>query len=337
MTFDISNKYNTLLISEEDSKLIFSGNISKPIELVESALKKRNNNEVILPNKISQIFDQRTQNRINCLPATLVSDGVCGMKWVSVFPENPLHGIRNVTGLVILSELEHGLTLSVMDGTYMTSIRTAAIGAVAAKHLAKKTPETIGFIGAGQEARNHLDMIKFVKPTLKKCFVSSRRSSTVEEFIRYETKIHPDIEFVNCADNYKKASENADIIVTATSSQLKLLKAEYIKDGALYIHVGGIEDEYAVAEKANKIICDEWESVKHRSQTISCMYKEGKLSDDDIYANIGEIVSQGKNGRESEDEFIYFCSVGLSFIDVTFAKYIYDEARRRKIGTEYRF
>ncbi len=332
-----SEMYRTLLITEEEAKATFGGKEQIAIELVESALRKRAAGDVILPDKTSQIFDQRTQNRINCLPATLISDKMCGVKWISVFPENPLEGIRNVTGLVILSELTHGLTLSVMDGTYLTSIRTAAVGAVAAKYLSVPDAETIGFIGAGKEARKHLDMLKFVRPTLRKCFVSSRRGSTVESFIAEESEKHPDMQFVNCVDDYKAATESADIIITATSSQLKLLKPEYVKKGALYIHVGGLEDEYEVPKKARKIVCDEWESIKHRAQTISLMYKEGLLSDDDIYANLGEIVTGAKAGRENRDEFIYFCSVGLSFIDVMFAKYIYEEAKRMELGTPFAF
>ena len=329
--------YDTLLINEREARATFCGKEQVAIELVEAALRKRAAGDVLLPDKISQIFDPKIQNRINCLPATLVSDNLCGMKWVSVFPENPRHGIRNLTGLVILSELQHGLTLSVMDGTYLTGIRTAAVGAVAAKHLARADAATIGFIGAGREARMHLDMLRLVRPSLKKCYVSSRSTETVLSFIEEGSAKHPDMEFINCADHYRAAAKPADIIVTATSSQLQLLKAEYVQEGAFYVHVGGLEDEYEVPKKAQKIVCDEWESVKHRSQTISLMYKAGTLSDEDIYSDLGEIVTGAKPGRENDTEFIYFCSVGLSFIDVTFARYIYEEAKRLGLGTPYAF
>ena len=115
----------------------------------------------------------------------------------------------------------------------------------------------------------------------------------------------------------------------------QLLKAEYINKGSLYIHVGGLEDEYTVPLKAKKIVCDEWEAIKHRSQTISRMYKEGLLFNHNIYANLDELISKNKNGRENNDEFIYFCSVGLPYIDVTVAKYVYDESIKRNIGTKY--
>ena len=326
-----------LLISAGDVQKCFDGCESKALDLIETALLKRLRGEVDLPAKISQIFDEKSQDRINCMPASILSDKVSGVKWVSVFPNNPSFGIRNVTGLIILSELEHGLTLSVMDGTYVTGLRTAAMGATAAKYLAREDAEIIGFIGAGQEAKRHLDMIKTVRPGLKRCYVSSRPDGSCGRFVDEESAKHPDMEIVNCEDDYGRAVADADIIVTATSTQSDLLKAKWIKSGALYIHVGGWEDEFAVAQKADKIVCDEWDSIKHSTQTISRMYKAGLRCDGDIYADIAHIINGNKPGRENDGEFIYFNSVGLSFIDVQFAKYTYDKCKELGVGTRFDF
>lgn len=327
----------TLLISAEDQKRIFSENLSDAVGVVETALKKKMAGEVFLPDKISTVFDEATQNRINCMPGALLNDKLYGVKWVAVFPENPKEGYRNVTGTMILSELEHGHTLSVMDAGYLTEIRTAAVGATAAKYLSRMNSETIGFIGAGQQARRHLDLVKCVRPALRKCYVSSRTDATVKAFIEEERALHPDMEFVNCGSDYEAATSDSDIIVTAISGQEDVLKARWIKKGAFYIHVAGWEDEYAVPKRATKIVCDDWECIKHRTQTISRMYKEGLLRDDEIFGNLDEIVAGIKPGRENDDEFIYFCSVGLAFIDVSFAKYSYEKARKLGLGLKFSF
>lgn len=333
----MKNAPKTLLISAEDQKKIFSGNLPDAVSVVEAALKKKVDGEVLLPDKISVVFDEATQNRINCMPGALLNDKLYGVKWVAVFPENPKEGYRNVTGTMILSELEHGHTLSVMDAGYLTEIRTAAVGATAAKYLAREDAKSIGFIGAGQQARRHLDLVKCVRPNLKKCYVSSRTNATVEAFIAEEQDLHPDMEFINCGNEYEAAVKDADIIVTAISGQEDVLKARWIKPGTFYIHVAGWEDEYAVPKRAAKIICDDWECIKHRTQTISRMYKEGLLKDEEIFGNLDEIVAGIKPARENDDEFIYFCSVGLAFIDVSFAKYIYENCKRQGIGTDFSF
>ena len=327
----------TLLLSSTDEEKIIAKSFEDVIKIVEYAFDRKINDDIYLPDKISHVFDEPTQNRINCMPGALLSDGLYGVKWVAVFPNNPKDGYRNVTGTTILSELTHGHTLSVMDSGYLTDIRTAAVGATAAKYLAREDAETIGFIGAGQQARRHLDTVLIVRPNIKKCYVSSRTTETVNKFIEEESKLHPQVEFINCGNYFEKAVVDADIIVTATSTQADLLKAKWIKDGAFYIHVAGWEDEYAVAKKASKIVCDEWENVKHRTQTISRMYKEGLLLDSNVYGDLIDIIAGKKPGRENNKEFIYFCSVGLAYIDVAFAKYIYERALEQGIGTKYAF
>ena len=169
-------------------------------------------------------------------------------------------------------------------------------------------------------------MIHYINPNINRCFVSSRTQKSVHTFIDELKIVYPNVEFVDCGNNYEIAVKDADIIITAISSQEQILKASWIKEGALYIHVAGVEDEYAVAEKASKIICDNWECVKHRSQTIVHMYRDGKLTDDDIYADIAEIITGVKKGRESEKEFIYFNSVGLAVEDILLSNIVYEKA-----------
>lgn len=324
-------KIDILLLSEKDVEKVIRGSIHPILNMVEEAFKHRHNNDVMLPDKISQIFSE-DQKRINCMPATIFSEQVCGVKWVSVFPPNPCEGYQNVTGVSLISELQHGFPLCIMDSSLLTNIRTAAVGAVAARFLAPKTPKTIGFIGAGDEARMHFVLLKKTKPSIDVCYVSSRTQRTELAFIEELSPYFPDVKFIACKGNSSMATTNSDIVVTAISAQLPLLKAKDLKKGCLYIHVGGWEDEYKVPKACDKIICDEWESVKHRAQTLSRMYKEGLLNDSDIYSDLAPIILGEKVGRESDSETIYFNSVGLSFIDVQMAYDIYKKAKEIGIG-----
>lgn len=322
-------------ISQEVVAEIFKGNADALFEVVEDAFMKYLHGDVLFPDKISQIFDQKTQNRINCMPATLLGDDmVCGMKWVSVFPTNASKGIQNVTGLMVLSEIENGFPIAVIDGTLATKMRTSAVGCVAAKYLAPSKVEKIGIIGSGEEARMHFALLKHMFPTIKECRVSSRKAESEEAFIARFNDIVKDVNFVACGNDSHKCAADADIIVTAISGQAPVLKAKNVTKGSLYIHVGGWEDEFEVALKAKKIVCDDWEASKHRTQTICRMYKEGILKDHDIYANLSDLISGRKKGRENDEEFIYFNSVGLSYIDLNFANYIYKEAIKRGFAEE---
>ena len=321
--------------SQED--LLGAGclDIRMAMDAAERALRAFHEGDVLFPEKIVQIFNDETQERINCLPATFRSRKICGVKWVSVFPPNPVkHGIQNLSAVIILSEIEHGFPIAFMEGTLCSNIRVGTIGALGAKHLARPDSETIGFIGAGEQAKMHLIAMKTALPSLRECRVAAKLTSEEDQFESEMSAILPDLEFVKAGTDLGAAITGADVIVTATSAQAPLLKAEWMKPGAFYSHVGGWEDEFAVAKNCDKIVCDDWETVKHRTQTLSRMYQAGELTDDDIHGNLVELVMGTKPGRESPDERNYFNAVGLAYLDVAIAIAMYERATEAGLGQD---
>lgn len=321
--------------SQED--LLGSGclDMRMAMEAARQAIVAFEAGDVLFPEKIVQIFNDETQERINCLPATFRSKKVCGVKWVSVFPPNPVkHGIQNLTAVIILSEIEHGLPLAFMEGTLCSNIRVGAMGGLAASYLARQDSETIGFIGAGEQAKMHLIAMKTAVPSLKRCLVAAKEVAEEEQFVREMSPILGDMEVAGTGTDLQAATADADIIVTATSAQAPLLKAAWMKPGAFYSHVGGWEDEYAVAKQCDKIVCDDWETVKHRTQTLSRMYRDGELSDADIHGNLGDLVAGRKSGRSSAEERAYFNAVGLAYVDVAIAHAMYRRASEAGMGQD---
>ena len=321
------HKISFTYLSQED--LLNSGcfDIRMAMEVAERTMLAFENHRILFPEKILQIFDQSTQDRINCLPATLLDDKICGVKWVSVFPRNPsLHNVQNLSAIFILSEIEKGFPIAVIEGTLASNMRVAAMGGIAAKHLSRKDSEIIGFIGAGEQAKMHLISMKVVRPGLKQCRVAAKTIDEEQQFIKELSPLFPDMSFVAANTHGRAAMDGADILVTATSAQAPLLKASWMKPGAFYSHIGGWEDEYEVAQQCDKIICDDWATVTHRTQTLSRMYTEGMLSGADIHADLHELVSGRKPGRESDDERIYFNAVGLAYIDVAIGLSMYQRA-----------
>lgn len=303
------------------------------IEVAEKTMLEFEAHRILFPEKIVQIFDPVTQDRINCLPATLLDEKICGAKWVSVFPRNPkMHDVQNLSAIFVLSEIEKGFPVAVMEGTLASNLRVASIGAIAAKHLARKDSQSIGFIGAGEQAKMHLLAMKVVRPSLKECSVSAKTVEEEQQFINELSPLLPDMSFISAKTVARDAMDGADILVTATSAQAPLLKAEWMKPGAFYSHIGGWEDEYKVAQQCDKIVCDDWDTVTHRTQTLSKMYAEGLLSHNNIHADLHELVSGHKPGRESDDERTYFNAVGLAYVDVAIALAMFKRAESSHIG-----
>ncbi len=322
-------------LSQEDLLQAGCLDLKLAIKAAENSLTAYKNNDVLFPEKIVQIFNEDTQERINCLPATFIKEKICGVKWVSVFPPNPvLHGLQNLSAVIILSEIERGFPIAFMEGTLCSNIRVGAMGALAAKHLARPDSKSIGFIGSGEQAKMHLIAMKTVLPSLEECRIGAKTPDEEAQFIKEMSLVLPDLKFVAADTNLQKATDGADVIVTATSAQAPLLKAEWMKKGCFYSHIGGWEDEYAVAAQCDKIVCDDWDTVKHRTQTLSRMYKDGELSDDDIHGNLVDLVTGEKPGRESDDERTYFNAVGLAYVDVGIAHAMFQRAMESQAGMD---
>ena len=329
------HKINFTYLSQEDLLKAGCFDINMAMEVAEKTMLAFEDHRILFPEKIVQIFDPSSQDRINCLPATLLDDKICGVKWVSVFPGNPsMFDAQNLSAIFVLSEIEKGFPIAVMEGTLASNMRVAAMGGVAAKYLSREDSEVIGFIGAGEQAKMHLISMKAVRPGLKECRVAAKTIDEEQQFIRELSPLFPDMAFVGANTHGRAAIQDADILVTATSVQAPLLKADWMKPGAFYSHIGGWEDEYEVAQQCDKIVCDDWETVTHRTQTLSRMYAEGLLSGADIHADLHELVSGQKAGRQSDDERIYFNAVGLAYIDVAIGQAMYQRAINAGSGQE---
>ena len=124
-----NNRIECCYFSQED--LLEAGclDMRMAMEAAESALLNFQEGNILFPEKIVQIFDDSTQERINCLPATLLPEKICGVKWVSVFPNNPVaYGMQNLSAVVVLSEIEKGFPIAFMDGTLCSNMRVGAMG-----------------------------------------------------------------------------------------------------------------------------------------------------------------------------------------------------------------
>ena len=331
----MTNKHRIecLFLSQEDLLQAGCLDIRLAMSAAENAMLAFEKNDILFPEKVVQIFNEDTQERINCLPATLLPEKICGAKWVSVFPFNPeKYGQQNLSAVFILSEIEKGYPIAFMDGTLCSNMRVGAMGGIAAKHFARPDSRSIAFIGAGEQAKMHLIAMKTVFPGLEECRVSAKYDHEEQQFIDEMATLFRDMRFSAAHTNAQRAIEGTDILVTATSAQAPLLKAAWIKPGTFYSHIGGWEDEYDVAKQCDKIVCDDWETVKHRTQTLSRMYKDGQLSDEDIYADLVEVVSGAKEGRETPEERAYFNAVGLAYVDVAIAYAMYQRAREAGKG-----
>ncbi|MBO4734291.1 MAG: ornithine cyclodeaminase family protein, partial [Clostridia bacterium] len=136
----------------------------------------------------------------------------------------------------------------------------------------------------------------------------------------------------------ENAARRSDIIDCVTLASKPFIKGEWLKKGSLVMNMADFEVDYDCVKRADKIVCDFWESIKHRMiSTVALMWKDGLLKDSDIHAELGAILSGNRKGRESDQEIIYFNAVGAGILDIAITARCYRKAIEKGVGTQLDF
>lgn len=328
-----------LFLNQQDLLHCGADDIGLAVDTMEKVYALHFKKDYVLPNKSvlrwGDIDSESTIGRINSMPAYIGGEfNAVGIKWIASSPKNPkLYGLPRANALIILNHPDTLVPNAVMDGTLISAMRTGANSGVAAKYLANENTEVLGLIGAGVQNRTQLLAILHVMKNIKQIKIADLDLERAQNFAEeMKEKTGYTIDVVNSAE---EAVRGSDIFVTATVTKNPIVKKDWIKQGALYLHVGSHECEFDVIETADKVVVDDWEELKHRGvETISIMFNQGLYDGSKIHANIGEVVAGAKSGRENANEFIYFNSVGMGIQDVALASVIYQKAVEKNIGTK---
>ncbi len=261
------------------------------------------------------------------------NQGALGMKAVSVFPGNAGRGIDTHQGAVILLEADTGRLSAVMDGGAITGIRTAAVSGVATDVLARKDAAELAILGAGVQARTHLDAIAAVRP-LRRVRVWSRSPAHAEKLVAaMKGRFLASIEAVASAE---AAVRGADIVATVTASPDPIVQRPWLKNG---VHINAVGSSTPTAREidsatvaAASLFVDRRESALNEAGDVLIPMREGAFGADHIQAELGEVLIGKHPGRKSADEVTLFKSLGLSVEDVASAAFIAKRARDLRIG-----
>jgi ornithine cyclodeaminase/alanine dehydrogenase len=310
------DKVDFIYLSQEDI-LDLDIPMKKIIALVEQGLYEHGHKRVENPPKPG--IHSKPDAFIHAMPAYYKALGIGGLKWVSGYPSNRALGFPQISGLMIVNDMETGLPLAVMDCRWITAVRTAAVSAITAKFCAVEGLDSLGVVGCGVQGRMNLVAFKEVIADLTNVSVFDINPDAMKRFkqdFEKQLGVH-----VAIADSVKSAVNGKDMILTATQ-RLKepLVRNEWFKPGCLGF---GLEASRAwhgdAILEADKFITDSWD------QTVY-FYEHGAFPDGlpTLYAELGEIVAREKAGRESPKERILAINIGLALEDVIVANHIYE-------------
>ena len=298
--------------------------MSEVLKAVENAFELKARGKAIMPPKLYLDLPQH-QGNFRAMPAYI--NGIAGIKWVSVYPNNSNYNLPTVMATIVLNDPNTGCPLAFMDGTYITSVRTGAAGGVAVKYLARKDSTIIGMVGAGIQAKAQLMAIAEVVSKIEEVKVFDVYKEVSQKYIKeMNAKLGLNLRVVETIEEVTEA----DIVVTTTPSTKPVIMNNHIKPGT---HINAIgadakgkqELEASILLKA-KVVVDDVEQASHSGE-INVPLAEGLIKIEQIYGTLGEVVANMKKGRENNEEITIFDSTGLAIQDLICAKLVYEKAK----------
>ncbi len=269
------------------------------------------------------------------MPAYVGSPAALGVKVISVFPGNHERGKDRHQGAVLALDPETGEVLALLEAGAITAVRTAAVSAVATRLLANPDAGDLAILGAGVQARAHLEAISCVRD-LRRIRIWNRSIEHAEQLA--ETAPTPAGVRIEVMATAVGAVEGASIICTVTGSPTPVLRGEWIAAGAHINAVGAHTPETreldTTAVSRSRIFVDLRESALREAGELLTPIKERQLRTADIQAELGEVIIGTHPGRRSRDEITLFKSLGLGIEDVVAAWHVVSDARRLGIGTD---
>ncbi len=313
-----------LWLAESDVRALLS--ISELIGAMEAALAAFSSGRVDQP--VRTAIEVRDRTFFASMPAYDAAHKVLGAKLVTVFPDNAPRGLHTHLAAISLFDADTGELAAVMDGRYITELRTAAASAVSVKHLARPDGKTLAILGSGVQARSHLAALPFVHD-FHEIRAWSPTASHLQEFAQSP---------VRAMASPEQAVRDADVVLIATSSVTPAIVSEWVSDGAHVIAIGACRpsqreiDPTLMARAA--LFTDSRAAITKESGDFIQSLREGRFDETHLRAELGEVINDPKKGRRSPKEVTLFKSLGLAIEDVTAAALAYRRARETGRGVE---
>jgi len=327
----------TLFLKDREIRDIVD--VTDVIDAVEKAFVEKYLGRVQMPPKVYIYYDSIGDLRV--MPCYLSHLKISSVKLVNVHPQNRKYGLPTVMAVIALINPETGFPKAIMGGTWITAMRTCAAGAIAAKYLARSDSKIVAIIGAGIQGRTQVMGLSAVIPSLEEIKVYDVNKEIARDFIRFVKEKYGSKYRLVISGSPREAVENADIVITATPSRSPIIMREWTREGMHFTCIGadapGKEElDPRILKHASKIVVDDVEQAIHSGE-INVPLSRGILRREDIYGELGEIVTGVKPGRESPTEITVFASTGLAVQDAVTAELVYRKALEKGIGLKIEF
>ncbi len=305
---------------------------------VEMGLRAQGQGKAVIEPRVHLIPDPAFNGHFNVLRGYIESINLAGVKVVGDYVNNYQQNLPSEMALLNLFDPRTGKPVAILDAAGITDMRTGAVTALGAKYLAKKDSKVLGHIGARGTAYWNVRLLDHLFD-FDEIRIHSRRPESRQAFA--ERLEHSLGKPVIITDDWESCVRGADIVVEASrlNQPEPLLKTEWIKPGALVVPYGTMSAvELSLTDIMDKMVVDDWGQCKGGMfGSLRAHVEAGKLSEQTLHAELGQIVAEGKVGRENDDETILFWHRGLSLSDIALGHAMLEKAKTLGLGQQLRY
>ena len=308
------------------------------LDAVEAGLRAQGLGQTVIEPRVHLEPDPAFRGHFNVLRGYVAPMNLAGVKIVGDYIDNYKHGLPSEMALLNLFDPRSGMPVAILDAAGITDMRTGAVTAIGAKHLARKNSRVLGHVGARGTAYWNVRLLDRLFQ-FAEIRVHSRRKESRDAFAAQLSK---DLgKPVLATEDWQSCVEGADIVVEASRLEkpTPLLKTEWIKPGALVVPYGTMSAvELSLTDIMSKIVVDDWGQCRTgKLGALRAHIEAGKLTENTLHGELAEVVVGKKTGREREDETILFWHRGLSLSDIALGHAMLEKAKRMGIGQRLRY
>lgn len=306
------------------------------MEAVHHALILHARGEVVQPLKPYLRWREQGHiaDRIIAMPAYLGGGRpMAGIKWIGSKHDNPARfGLSRASALTLLNDPETHYPIAILEGSLISGMRTAAVTALAARHLAKKTFRRVACLGCGPIAQMQLKTLLEQFSGIEEIHLFDL---VPEAAWRLVAALRPQFSEVKYqVDPSAEAAVRAgEVVITCTVADQPYLHYDWLQKGAFIGNVSIMDLHKEVFVRADKVVVDDWDQSNREKKIVNQLVLEGRFSRERLHAELGEILAGEKPGRESDDEIILLNPMGIAIEDIACAQEIYQRALAERVGT----
>jgi N-[(2S)-2-amino-2-carboxyethyl]-L-glutamate dehydrogenase len=325
-----------LYLSRRDVEAVGGAQSDLYVQALRRALTAHAEGDTVQPLKPylrANATDGHIADRIIAMPAHIGDPGVSGLKWIGSKHDNPqAAGLERASAVIVLNDPCTNYPIGILEGSLISAWRTAGVTCLAAAHLARRRFTAVALVGCGVIGRTHVTALLEQFACIEAIYLFDARPDAARALAERLGGQHTHVD-LRVAASAEEAVRAGEVVIACTVTDRPYLPLAWLRPGAFVSNVSIMDVHKDVFLGADKVVVDDWDQSNREKKLINQLVLEGLFSRERLHAELGEVVSGRRPGRERDDEIILLNPMGIAIEDIACAAEVYLRAKRQGVGT----